>query len=293
MPFRIIPRNEWGARPRRDTPVSCPNKLGIIIHHTYIPGNGVFKTTENIQLQRGMQNAHMSDPRCKDIYQAFTVFQNGDVMEGREGGIFTNNGAAKQWCCPYVGIECQGNFEVMPPTSPQLKSLMDLLVHICQQGVPPVLKGHYEMPYNNTACPGQHMKNMLPQLEQELRQRLSSEEGDDMGKLIIPPYGNGEFRSPEGFLVYNIPSCHKDWWFDITNEHENAVLLKLYANAFDKTDSWGLWYTELHIDTMDTKPGVHQQLKAMPWLAGGHNILPEFTAVSIHAEKPIMIMVGA
>jgi len=291
--MRIFTRQEWGARPRKNKPRYCPHKLGIIIHHTYSPGNGVFSTLQNVKLQRGMQDYHMTSAGGTDIFQAFTVFQNGDVMEGRDGGIFTDNGAARKWFDEYVGIENQGNFEVMPPTAPQMKSLMDLLVHICQQGVPPVIKGHYQMPYNNTSCPGKYMKNQLHSIQAELRNRLTNEEDDDMGKLIIPPYGNGDFRSPEGFLVYNIPSCHKDWWLDITNEHENAVFTKLYANAFDKTDTWGLWYTELHVDSMDVRAGIHQQLKAMPWIAGGHNTMPEFTAVSIHAEKPIMVMVGA
>ena len=292
--MRIISRQEWGARPRKNTPVYCPHKQGIIIHHTYMPGNGIFSTPQNMQLQRGMQDYHMTSAGGVDIFQGFTVFQNGDVMEGRAGGIFTDNGAAKTWFEEYVGIENQGNFEIIPPPRPLLRSLLDLLEHICKQGVPPILRGHYQMPNNATSCPGRYMKEQMPKLQAELISRLNQpEEEDDMGKLLIPAYAGGEFKSPEGMYVYNIPSCYKEWWLDLTNEYAEPVLVKIFANAQLKTDTWGLWYTEMHVPSMSsTEAGKHFMLVNAPWLSGKENILPDFLAVSIHAEKPIMVMVG-
>ena len=290
--MRIITRQEWGARPRKNTPRQY-TKYGIIIHHTYSPGNGIFSTLQNMKLQRGMQDYHMTSAGGSDIFQGFTVFQNGDVMEGRDGGIFTDNGAARTWFEEYVGIENQGNFETMPPTRPQLDALMDLLVYICQQGVQPVLKGHYQMPNNSTSCPGRYMKQLLPKLQDELVQRLKQPEEEDMGKLLVPPYADGAYKSGEGYLIYSIPSCNKEWWLDITNEYEKPVLVKVYCNARQKTDTWGLWYTELHIHPESgVESGFHQQLQQFPWLSGSTNIIPEWTSISLHAERPVAVMVG-
>lgn len=293
--MRIISRTEWGARPRKNKPRNCPNKQGIIIHHTYSPGNGVFSTLQNMKLQRGMQDYHMTSAGGTDIFQAFTVFQNGDVMEGREGGIFTDNGAARTWFEEYVGIENQGNFEVMPPTAPQMKSLMDLLVHICRQGVPPVIKGHYQMPNNSTSCPGKYMKNQLHLIQAELRNRLSSEEDDDMGKAFVPLT-----CELHGEYTYNVPAFHKSWWIDIGNPGDAGaewITAKIFVNAQrGKTNTWGWWYAEEGVPPNGAVPdsGMHKSLSQLNLKVGkGNPFSEDWYNVDIVLSRPSTVMVGA
>lgn len=94
-------------------------------------------------------------------------------------------------------------------------------------------------------------------------------------------------KSPEGWTIYNIPSCHRDWWVDISNEYDNDVRVKVFANPLDKTVDTGGYGEYAVPNTRAQKPGIHAQLHTI-----AQGLTAEWSEVSIHAERPLSILVG-
>ncbi len=158
----IVSRSQWGARAALNiqscaTPHS-PSRASI--HHTTGSQGG-----DPAARMRGYQNFHMDTNGWCDIGYHFIVFEDGQILEGRDhsrvgthvGGQNTNN----------IGISLSGNFSgSTAPSEASLDAAGAVLGWVHNHyGVPlnrNDVRGHQEWPGQSTACPG---ANLLPQIE--------------------------------------------------------------------------------------------------------------------------------
>ncbi len=80
-----------------------------------------------------------------------------------------------------VGIVLTGNFNIGSPTTSQIKSLENLLTTLCgvYRLIPDELSviGHRDV--NSTACPGDMLYDMLPQIRKRVLKRMSLDLPED------------------------------------------------------------------------------------------------------------------
>lgn len=108
-----------------------------------------------------------------DIGYNYIIDNNGNVYEGRAGGLFVVAGHTSNYNTGSVGIMLLGNFSETVPTAPSLVSLKKLLISLAdiydvnlegtvdfreKTGIPTVV-GHREM--GATACPGNNFFEYL------------------------------------------------------------------------------------------------------------------------------------
>ncbi|PUB28872.1 N-acetylmuramoyl-L-alanine amidase [Promicromonospora sp. AC04] len=173
--------NTWGAEAARgtiDTVSTNPNK--ILIHHTASANVTDYSQAAGYQIARDIQQWHFANGWV-DTGQHLTVSRGGYVMEGRHGSLSRlQNGSgmvvgahAPGQNSQAIGIENQGTYTSATPPAQLWSRLVELCAYICDQyGIAPTqIYGHRD--YTATACPGDVLYSMLPQLRSEVAAALA------------------------------------------------------------------------------------------------------------------------
>lgn len=183
----------WGARPPNGTVEVLDRKpVRIIVHHTADPNGPDTSRDAAIRVARNIQNFHMDRRGWIDSGQQFTISRGGIVLEGRHRSLEALRGGRRHVVGAHctgqnndaVGIENEGTYGTAAPPGPQLDRLRELCAAICRQyGIRPTeIQGHRD--YRDTACPGNKLYGMLPQLRV------------DVGKLLGVPLALAQARRP-------------------------------------------------------------------------------------------------
>lgn len=157
-----------------------PNK--IIIHHTATANSTDYSQAHAFALARSIQNYHMDSNGWSDTGQNFTVSRGGYVMEGRHTSLShltSGSGFVTSAHCPGqnttgVGIENEGLYTSVQPTTALWNKLVDLCAYICQQFSigPTQIFGHRD--FVSTACPGNVLYGRLPELRSAVAAKLNN-----------------------------------------------------------------------------------------------------------------------
>lgn len=172
----------WGAR-NPSSPLqqlsNKPNK--IIIHHTATPNSTDYSLSHAYALSRSIQNYHMDHNGWSDTGQNFTLSRGGHITEGRHTSLShltTGSGFVTSAHCPGqnttgVGIENEGLYTSVLPTTTQWNKLVDLCAYICQQGGFGASQIYGHRDFVATACPGNAFYAKLGDLKAAVAAKLS------------------------------------------------------------------------------------------------------------------------
>jgi hypothetical protein len=177
----IHSRGAWGARsPRGTIPILNYRPDKIVIHHTATGNVTDYSQSWAFQLSRAIQNWHMDNNGWADSGQQFTISRGGYIMEGRysslsrlQGGTSFPQGVhAPGANTSSIGIENEGTYTSVGPTTALWNSMVQMCAYICQQyGISPSrIYGHRD--FSSTACPGNTLYSRLPQLRNEVAAAL-------------------------------------------------------------------------------------------------------------------------
>lgn len=198
----VVPRGEWdpaGECPfvggRRSTPER------VQLHHTHIPV--VDAPDETAAAMQSICRSHRD--RFSDFGYHYAIDPYGKIWQGRgpmpgKMGPDVRNGAhAQGFNARSMGIALIGDFDAAPPTAEALEATVELLAYLADTydmdpgamvgtestGGPatrfpegthvelPAIAGHRDTG-KDTACPGEHLYALLPQLRQAVAERLAA-----------------------------------------------------------------------------------------------------------------------
>jgi hypothetical protein len=180
----IYGTSAWGARP----PSSAVTVLNykptyVVIHHT-ATSNGTATTQDAaFSLARSIQNYHMDNNGWIDTGQQFTVSRGGYAMEGRHrslerlnlGNSFVRGAhvGAGNVNSESIGIENEGLYTSVSPPSALYDKLVDLCAYICDKYTIPATQIFGHRDFMATACPGNVLYGMLPELRSDVAAKLA------------------------------------------------------------------------------------------------------------------------
>ncbi|GAA1756280.1 MULTISPECIES: peptidoglycan recognition family protein [Streptomonospora] len=180
---RVYTRGDWNARKPKNWAVvrsSPPDR--IVVHHTATANSSNRSKSHAFALSRSIQNFHMDTNGWSDTGQQLTISRGGHVMEGRNRSlkaIAADNHVVGAHTANHnkhtIGIENEGNYVSATPPRDLMRALTDTCAWLClSYGLDPAtaIVGHRD--YNATACPGDRLYAMLPQLRSDVRARLRS-----------------------------------------------------------------------------------------------------------------------
>ena len=176
-------RGAWNAR-NPSSPIqvlNTPPKY-IVVHHTASANSTDYSLDHALRLSQSIQNYHMDSNGWIDIGQQLTISRGGYVMEGRDhtpesiaagrhvvGTHVANNNST----C--IGIENEGLYTSEEPTQALTDSLVETLAWLCgAYGLNPqsAILGHRD--FNATACPGDVLYAMLPELRNSVTRTMQA-----------------------------------------------------------------------------------------------------------------------
>lgn len=159
--FEVIPRSEWDARPPKNARVHDDWKAGVAVcwHHTADTGPADDSREAAERQMRSMQDFHQQSRGWSDFGYNFTVFPNGDVMEGRGFGV-RGAGAAtdtQEWNTNFCHISFAGTYTHREPTIAAQVAADQLIDYLVERGARIRREvGHGDlMP---TSCPGRGVR---------------------------------------------------------------------------------------------------------------------------------------
>jgi hypothetical protein len=172
----------WGARdPSSALTLLSNNPNKILIHHTATANSTDYSQAHAYSLARTIQNYHMDVNGWSDTGQHFTVSRGGYMMEGRHyslSKLTAGSGMVQGAHCPgqntqSIGIENEGTYTSVTPTSALYSNLVQLCAYICTKyGIAATqIYGHRD--FYATACPGDAFYAMLPQLRTDVADALA------------------------------------------------------------------------------------------------------------------------
>ncbi|MDA2805032.1 peptidoglycan recognition protein family protein [Nocardiopsis suaedae] len=204
-------RAAWNARPPTN-PAQVLNQAPtyIVVHHTATPNSTDYSLAAAYALSRSIQNHHMDSNGWADTGQQLTISRGGHIMEGRNSSLpaITNGrhvvGAhVANYNTRAVGIENQGIYTSVAPTTALYDALVATCAWLCSAYGRPTsaIIGHRDL--NATACPGDRLYALLPQLRGDVGARLSAM---GLGRLAgaglaageMPPFPDVPVSEPEG-----------------------------------------------------------------------------------------------
>lgn len=168
-------------------------KTKIVLHHT-VTRQVVDMNDAKASLQE-IYKQHTITQWRGDIGYNFLLDPVGNIYEGRYGGKDIIGAHADRNNTRTVGVALLGNYDVHEPTAPMRRSLKKLLLWIAlEYGIDPFQKQTYFTPTQeepwlvasthtslvghsdtkNTACPGVHVENRLPELRNEINNFLKT-----------------------------------------------------------------------------------------------------------------------
>ncbi|WP_017571633.1 peptidoglycan recognition protein family protein [Nocardiopsis halotolerans] len=166
-------RGAWGARPASGSirVLATPPRY-IVIHHTATSNSTDYTLDHALRLSRSIQNFHMDTNGWIDTGQQLTISRGGHVMEGRDrtlesvgAGDHVVGAHVANYNGTCIGIENEGLYTNASPTRALTDSLVQTLAWLCgAYGLNPysAILGHRD--FNATACPGEVLYSMLPEL---------------------------------------------------------------------------------------------------------------------------------
>jgi len=177
----VIDCDGWGARPSSGVvPVLARRPAQIIVHHTADPNGGDHSRAAAERIARAIQDFHMDRRGWIDSGQHFTISRGGYVLEGRrhslEALLSGRRHVVGAHCTGQnevaVGIENEGTYGRVAPPEEQLTRLRALCAAICARyGIAATeIRGHRD--YRDTACPGDRLYGLLPQLRVDVASLL-------------------------------------------------------------------------------------------------------------------------
>ncbi|MFC7326625.1 peptidoglycan recognition family protein [Marinactinospora rubrisoli] len=176
-------RSAWNARaPRSAVDVFSRRPDHIVVHHTATANATNYTQSHAFALSRSIQNHHMDTNGWKDIGQQLTISRGGHIVEGRSQSLpamrnrtFNLGTHVSGHNDHTVGIENEGTYTSVNPPTALFNSLAATCAWLCAQyGLNPssAIVGHRD--YNATACPGDRLYAMLPQLRAAVADRLAA-----------------------------------------------------------------------------------------------------------------------
>lgn len=196
LPFRVIPCDEWGAKPPAGVIAATGKPERGIFHHTagHVPQLGAGETyAEACAYARAVQNFHMKGNGWNDSGHNFLVTRGGFILEGRHGSLAhcrAGNMVVSAHCPnqntnPGVEHEHQGA-ERMTPI--QYEAAVWLWARLCRWGGFKPLKIEPHNKYFSTSCPGT-LAAILPRLRESVAKELTPPKNNDeawWGEYIGP-----------------------------------------------------------------------------------------------------------
>lgn len=183
---RILGCDEWGAvEPSSPIVVHDRRPARILVHHTASPNVTDYGSEQAVRLARDIQ-AHHRSRQWIDSGQHFTISRGGIVLEGRHRSVEMLRGGRRMvegaHCTGQnviaIGIESEGTYTRARPPDVLWNRLREMCAFVCQQYRvrPTEIYGHRD--YKDTACPGDLLYGMLPELRGEVATLLREDAGD-------------------------------------------------------------------------------------------------------------------
>jgi N-acetyl-anhydromuramyl-L-alanine amidase AmpD len=177
---KIISRKKWKAKDAVGK-VNEHTVRFVTIHHTATRQN------EKIPIEQKMQNlqnfSQREDrlasgklkPAWFDIPYHYYIAVDGKIAEGREIK-FVGDTNTEYDPSGHALVVLEGNFEIEQPSAKQQEALQELIAWLSAKWKVPAseIKAHND--YAATACPGQNLKKMLPELRQKVGENKPSSE---------------------------------------------------------------------------------------------------------------------
>lgn len=172
----------WGARaPSSPLSVISSNPNKILVHHTATSNSTDYSQAHAYALARSIQDYHMDVNGWSDTGQHFTISRGGYAMEGRHYSLSTLNAGSGMVVgahCPgqndqAIGIENEGTYTSVAPTSALYNKLVALCAYICDQYNISATQIYGHRDFRATACPGDVLYSMLPQLRTDVANALN------------------------------------------------------------------------------------------------------------------------
>jgi glyoxylase-like metal-dependent hydrolase (beta-lactamase superfamily II) len=177
----VISRAEWGADESLARPTSRASEVHMgVVHHTATSND----YTDARAVMRAMYRYHTQNLNWADLGYNIVVDQQGNVYEGRAGGLENKviGAHAYGYNTGSFGVSVIGNFDHIRPPRAALDAVADVIAwqsrvyEIDPQGWTNgmngswhrTLLGHRDV--GSTACPGQHFYPRLGEVREQRRQ---------------------------------------------------------------------------------------------------------------------------
>jgi hypothetical protein len=197
---RIITRAQWGADESWSRPTSTANEVHMgVVHHTATSND----YTDARAVMRAMYRYHTQNLGWADLGYNIVVDQQGNVYEGRAGGL--ENGVvgahARGYNTGSFGVAVIGNFDQIRPPRAAVNAVVDVIAWQSRvYGIDPVgstgkmsggwrptIVGHRDV--GSTACPGQHFYPLLGEVREQAAAKMDARSPDEWtgDREIVPP----------------------------------------------------------------------------------------------------------
>lgn len=171
----------WGARSPGSLSVISSSPDKIVIHHTAGANSTDYTQAHAYAMARSIQNFHMDGNGWSDSGQHFTISRGGYIMEGRHNSLArlrAGSGMVVGAHCPGqndkgIGIENEGTYTSATPPAALYDKLVQFCAYICEQYDIGASRIYGHRDYIATACPGNVLYSMLPQLRGDVADALT------------------------------------------------------------------------------------------------------------------------
>jgi N-acetylmuramoyl-L-alanine amidase CwlA len=159
MPFVVVSRSSWGAKPPKSKVPMTGAKADVFIHHT---AGLAGPADKEAAIMRELQQSAFNE-NYRDIEYHFVVFPSGNVYEGRGWGL--EGGATRDHNTDSYAISHAGNYQSEGVSQAQIEVTRWLIAEGQKKGFiakSPIIRGHRDV--NATVCPGSHLYARLPDI---------------------------------------------------------------------------------------------------------------------------------
>lgn len=299
--MKYLSRREAGLPVYPDSYYPGPyKKYGVCLHNMAVGSPSPITLGEAFRITRSNYEYHLSRWKAIDILEGYDLYNvEGEPVVVEARPWWANCDAfsgMKKLGYQYVGVEVVGDYDGNAPSDTILRGIAQFLADCYLSGkiVELEMKGHRDFNHLSsvgpTSCPGLYLYPLIPDLIKEAERIVRRKEDEEDMKIAVQEMKTSDGKpmlDSDGWLIYNVPSVNRKWWLDISNEHGRPIQVRIWVNPQDKdANAGGEWKGPVP-PTTAAKPGVHSQLDVLcPTLNA------EWSELSIHAEKPLSIMVG-